>query len=576
MPNFLPDHLKKYIVEQDYERYTAVDHSCWRYILRQLKNFLADNAHESYLSGLDKTGITLERIPRISEISQKLEKFGWRALPVSGFIPPAAFMELQSLGVLPIACDMRTLEHVLYTPAPDIVHEAAGHAPLLANLEYAEYLKKYAVVARKAIISQEDLDVYEAIRELSDIKESPQSTAQDIEKAQDKLNHVTSNVSHISEAAQLSRMNWWTAEYGLIGPLENPKIFGAGLLSSVGESRQCLTDKVKKIPISVDCIHQGYDITEPQPQLYVTSDFKMLGNVLDDFAKTMAYAIGGMSGLDKSILAKSVNTVELNSGIQISGICDSYKTSSNEICFLKFTGSTQLSYENSQLENHGTDYHNKGFSSPIGFVKNVTKCLSHFTENELEKISLKKNERGRLEFQSGVVVSGLVKDFVFKDHKLILVSWTDCTVLFRDEKLFAPDWGDFDMTVGSSVKSVYGGPADRRQYGITDDFVAKKVPTPIYSEDDILRFETFKLIRSLREEKIKSENWIQEADEILKVLMQKFSFEWLMWLEMYEVLLKKAPSHIQTKITLDQLKKISVNYPKFSQLIVEGVAIAHV
>lgn len=130
MAGNLPFHLKKYIVEQDYDKYTSRDHAVWRYILRQLKNFLGTHAHESYLAGLEKTGIEIEQIPRIENISAHLEKFGWRALPVSGFIPPAAFMELQSLNILPIASDMRSLDHLLYTPAPDIVHEAAGHAPI--------------------------------------------------------------------------------------------------------------------------------------------------------------------------------------------------------------------------------------------------------------------------------------------------------------------------------------------------------------------------------------------------------------------------------------------------------------
>lgn len=136
MSQFLPEHLKKYIVEQNYDRYTPLDQAVWRYCLRQLKKFLSVHGHESYLTGLEKTGIDVESIPKISDMSEKLQKFGWRALPVSGFIPPAAFMELQSLSILPIASDMRSIDHLLYTPAPDIVHEAAGHAPIIVDPEY--------------------------------------------------------------------------------------------------------------------------------------------------------------------------------------------------------------------------------------------------------------------------------------------------------------------------------------------------------------------------------------------------------------------------------------------------------
>lgn len=242
----IPDHLKKYVVDQDYERYTSEDQSVWRYIMRRLIDYLSEYAHPCYVDGLAKTGITSEEIPRISDMDAKLREFGWSALPVSGFIPPAAFMEFQSLGILPIASDMRTVDHVLYTPAPDIVHEAAGHAPILVDPAFARYLKRYGEVASKAIISKEDMDQYEAIRVLSDTKEDPTSTPDQVAEAGRLLDKATSAISYNSEAAYLGRMNWWTAEYGLIGDVNEPKIFGAGLLSSVGESKECLKPKVKK------------------------------------------------------------------------------------------------------------------------------------------------------------------------------------------------------------------------------------------------------------------------------------------------------------------------------------------
>ena len=99
-------------------------------------------------------------------------------------------------------------------------------------------------------------------------------------------------------------MNWWTAEYGLIGSLEAPKIFGAGLLSSVGESKWCLSNQVKKIPLTLECVKQTYDITEPQPQLFVAENFHHLSDVLKQLSETMAYKTGGRKALDKLIQAK--------------------------------------------------------------------------------------------------------------------------------------------------------------------------------------------------------------------------------------------------------------------------------
>ena len=218
----LPAHLRKYVVDQFYQRYTPVDQAVWRYIVRQLVSFLSANAHPIYREGLRRTGIEVDQIPHIENISKKLEEFGWKAVPVSGFIPPTAFMEFQALGYLPIASDMRTIEHAMYTPAPDIVHEAAGHAPIIADPEYATYLKKYADVASRSIISHEDLALYVAIRDLSDIKESRSSTPADIAEAEAKLDAAVAQISFASEAAQLARLYWWTAEYGLVGNFENP------------------------------------------------------------------------------------------------------------------------------------------------------------------------------------------------------------------------------------------------------------------------------------------------------------------------------------------------------------------
>src|SRR5688572_24239282 len=78
----LPRHLQKYIVDQDERQYTPVDHAVWRFVLRQLRSFLSVHGHESYLQGLESTGIEIERIPRIADISEKLARFGWRATPV--------------------------------------------------------------------------------------------------------------------------------------------------------------------------------------------------------------------------------------------------------------------------------------------------------------------------------------------------------------------------------------------------------------------------------------------------------------------------------------------------------------
>jgi phenylalanine-4-hydroxylase len=571
----LPKHLQKYVVEQNYAKYTPVEQASWRYILRQLKAFLAVHAHECYVEGLAKTGIEIESIPRIEDISAKLEKFGWRAIPVSGFIPPAAFMELQSLGVLPIASDMRTLDHLLYTPAPDIVHEAAGHAPILIHPEFAEYLRQYAQIAKKAIISKEDIDMYEAIRDLSDIKESGVSTPAQIQAAEARLEKVTKETSHISEAAELGRMNWWTAEYGLIGDIKSPKIFGAGLLSSVGEAKRCLSDKVQKIPLTVACIQQGYDITEPQPQLFVTPDFATLSKVLNEMADQMAFRMGGITSLQKIIQARSVNTVQLNSGIQISGVLSEVLTPphpSQEAAYLKFTGPSQLSFAEDELQGHGPAYHEQGFGTPVGKLKKFpTICPSQLSDRQWDSLDAAPGKTMILEFTSGVHVTGTFNGRVEQEGKTILLSLTDAKATYQGRVLFDPAWGTYDMAIGSGVPSVFGGPADRLAYGDTDDFAAARVPQREYSAQEKLFHAQYAKLRQFREAQLSGAALETELQNLLKTQDEQFPKDWLLRLEAYELLLKHHPSSPLLKSLGARLETLAGADEKVASMIHDGI-----
>lgn len=572
MPDFLPNHLKKYIVTQNYGKYTPVDQACWRYTLRQLRKFLSTNAHECYLEGLEKTGIDVEQIPLISDISAKLEKFGWRALPVSGFIPPAAFMELQALSVLPIASDMRTIDHLKYTPAPDIVHEAAGHAPILVHPEFSAYLQKYAQVARKAIISKEDLDLYDAIRELSDIKESPNSSVDDIQQAEKKLDFVSKNISHISEASQLSRMNWWTAEYGLIGDLEKPKIFGAGLLSSIGESASCLSSNVKKLPLTLECLKQGYDITEHQPQLFVTPDFQTLHKVLEEMAKEMAYQIGGISSFQKIIKAQSVNTAQLDSGIQISGVANEVLTDkSGKVSYLKFSGPCQLSFDDKEILNQGCSYHQNGFSTPVGPILGLNKKLMDLTSEELKNKNWIVGENFSATYESGISVEGRIKSWTRMNGKNIILSLENARATWNDQILFDPSWGTFDIAIGESLPSVFGGPADRLSFGETDDFVAKLVPVVSHSQSQKDLFVLYNSIRDTRVNKISGKALSEKLTNIYFSAKETYKNEWLLFLEIYELASKDKECSALSSDLLNHLNTIVKQKPDLKSSVDDGL-----
>src|SRR5947199_578535 len=460
----LPKHLLQFAVDQRYEKYNLVEHAVLRFIMRKNIFFLKEYAHKVYFQGLLDTGISFERIPRIDEMNQILGTIDWGAVAVDGFIPPAAFMEFQAYKVLVIACDMRQIHHIEYTPAPDIVHEAAGHAPIIVDREYSKYLQRFGEMCAKAMSSRKDFELYQAIRHLSILKEQPNSDPKEIEEATKLVEHRQKTLGEPSEMALLSRLHWWTVEYGLIGTLENPKIYGAGLLSSIGESVSCLEPEVKKIPYSIDAQTYAFDITTKQPQLFVCRDFQHLKEVLEEFASKMAYQIGGLEGINKAIECNNVATCEFSSGLQVSGVFTEVITDENDCpIYLRTTGKSALAFRNKELEGHGIDYHKDGFGSSVGKWKQTSTAPELFTNDQLHALGIVEGRKAKLEFVSGIVVVGKIEKILRCDAKPLLITFSNCSVKQGDRVLFDPDWGTYDMAVGERISSVFNGAAEDRK-----------------------------------------------------------------------------------------------------------------
>ena len=315
----LPKHLLQFAVDQRHDDYTPVDHAVWRFIMRQNIFFLKEYAHKVYFQGLLETGISFERIPRIEEMNDILGKIEWGGVAVDGFIPPAAFMEFQAYKVLVIACDMRQIHHIEYTPAPDIVHEAAGHAPIIVDHEYSDYLQRFGEVGAKAMSSKKDFELYEAIRHLSILKELPNRDRKGDRRSDQAGGRTAKKSGRTVRNGPLSRLHWWTVEYGLIGPLDNPKIYGAGLLSSIGESVCCLESHVKKIPYSIDAQNVRSISRRSSRSFLFAAISSISSDVLEEFASKMAFTVGGLEGVNKAIECKNTATCEYSSGLQVSG-----------------------------------------------------------------------------------------------------------------------------------------------------------------------------------------------------------------------------------------------------------------
>ena len=123
----------------------------------------------------------------------------------------------------------------------------------------------------------------------------------------------------VSESTRASRLYWWTAEYGLVGTPAAPRLYGAGLLSSIGEAEHCLTGAVEKLPLSAGCADVAYDITRMQPQLFVARDFDHLFEVLGAFEATLSFRRGGDHGLDEALRSRTVVQLALPDGRELSG-----------------------------------------------------------------------------------------------------------------------------------------------------------------------------------------------------------------------------------------------------------------
>ncbi|WP_370214589.1 aromatic amino acid hydroxylase [Mesoflavibacter profundi] len=567
----LPKHLTQFIKPQDYEDYSAIDQAVWRYAMRKNVDYLSQVAHHSYLDGLKQTGISIDAIPNMYGMNRILKEIGWAAVAVDGFIPPNAFMEFQAYNVLVIASDIRQLEHIEYTPAPDIIHEGAGHAPIIANPEYAEYLRRFGEIGCKAISSAKDYELYDAVRHLSIIKEAPNTPQDEIDKAEKKVEDLQQNMGTRSEMALIRNLHWWTVEYGLIGTIEQPKIYGAGLLSSIGESAWCMTDKVKKLPYSIEATFQDFDITKPQPQLFVTPDFAHLSLVLEEFANTMALRTGGASAVNKLIESNALGTIELSTGLQISGVFTNVIETNGKVHYIQTTGKTALANRDKELVGHSTLEHPEGFGSPIGKLKGINLAIEDMSPRDLRAYDIYEGETVTLEFEGNITVTGeIITGTRNLQGKIILISFKNCTVKNNETVLFKPEWGQYDMAVGKEVISGYSGPADLYSF----DLISHKISSnTIHEEKSPEKLELISLYKQVRDYREGTNKTISRT-KVLEQLQDKFPNDWLLPVELYELAFKGNEKELCTSI-LNHLETIKQNRPKIGHLIDDGIKIVN-
>ncbi|MDE0094072.1 MAG: hypothetical protein OXO49_06185 [Gammaproteobacteria bacterium] len=275
----LQEAIEKFSVEQKYSEYTSEEHETWRLATTALENVLVGNTAVDYCESFTHTGMSKQMIPSLERVQSALGQFDWSAIVVDGFIPPDVFMLLQAHSILPISKPIRARSQLGYTPIPDIIHEAAGHLPMLDDANYRVFLQRLGEIGAATQLDELDMQLYHAQKHLAELIAEETTSQILMDEAESAVVEAKKLVrdSTVSPARLVARFHWWTVEYGLIGP--EHKIFGAGLLSSVAEASKYRQAKHERL--SRACCERGFEIDHIQPIYYVADSWDHLMQELD-------------------------------------------------------------------------------------------------------------------------------------------------------------------------------------------------------------------------------------------------------------------------------------------------------
>ena len=280
----------------------------------------------------------------------------------------------------------------------------------------------------------------------------------------------------------------------------------------------------------------------------------------------MSLRKGGFRGLRKLIESKKIGTIELSTGLQVSGVFSEMITNEdNEVVFFKTEGPTALSNREKELIGHGVLTHPHGFSSPLGKLKGINLAIEDMSPRDLKAYNFYDGERIAFEYESGIKVEGLnVTGIRNINGKLILIQFTDCTVTHKDKVLFKPEYGTFDLALGKEIISAYAGAADYRSFDVThfkSETLTVKIPTSKESEN----LETlYAQVRNFRTEK----DTAISLETVFEEVSTAHPKDWLLLIELYE--LTSDDKVLQAKI-LNRLQTIQTERPEVSQLIADGI-----
>jgi phenylalanine-4-hydroxylase len=226
--------LADYTCPQNYAAYTAQDHDTYRRLFERQSALLPGLACNAFTEALPSLGIH-HRIPRFEEINARLTPAtGWEVVAVPGLIPEVPFFTLLANRKFPVTDWIRTPAELDYIVEPDVFHDLFGHVPLLFDPVFAEHMQAYGAGGLKA--------------------------------------------DRLGACELLSRLYWYTIEFGLVRQADGLRAFGAGILSSAGELQHSVrSPQPQRIALDVTrCMRTRYKIDSYQPTYFVIDSFQQL------------------------------------------------------------------------------------------------------------------------------------------------------------------------------------------------------------------------------------------------------------------------------------------------------------
>lgn len=234
-------------MQQNYSKYTAEDFLVWKMLFeRQMEN-LPGRATAEFMEGIKRVNFTADKIPDFREVNPLLQQHsGWQLAVVPGIIPDDIFFQLMAGCKFPASTWLRKMSQLEYLEEPDMFHDVFGHVPLLTNQPFVDFLQELSKIGLDYV---DDKWVIEL----------------------------------------LSRIYWFTVEFGLIRENGDLRIYGAGILSSAGETLYSLSDKPKHLEYHVDQIlNTPYRKDVFQDRYFIIENFEQLYESLPEIKRLIA------------------------------------------------------------------------------------------------------------------------------------------------------------------------------------------------------------------------------------------------------------------------------------------------